>query len=74
MDNFAAVSHGILRTGPQNLAKLTQRNVGPGYQCCAMQTSAHLFDSVRLVVHELFQSMVANGLQASLSEIDVICM
>jgi len=28
-DNFAAVSRGILQTGPQNLAKFTAENCGP---------------------------------------------
>jgi len=30
LDNFAAVSHEILRTGPGNLAKFTAENCGLG--------------------------------------------
>jgi len=29
LDNFAAVSRGILRTGPQNLVKFAAENCGP---------------------------------------------
>jgi len=29
LDNFAAVSRGILPTGPRNLAKFTAENCGP---------------------------------------------
>jgi len=29
LDNFATVSHGILRTGPQNLAKFTVEDCEP---------------------------------------------
>jgi len=29
LDNIPAVSHGILRTGPQNLAEFTAENCGP---------------------------------------------
>jgi len=29
LDNFVAVSRGILQTGPRNLAKFSTKNVGP---------------------------------------------
>jgi len=29
LDDFAAVSHGISRTGPRNLAKFSVENCGP---------------------------------------------